>query len=258
MNELLDLALLAAKAAGAAILKHYEKYEITYKSDHSPLTSADLAANEVIFKILEKSNIPVCSEEQILDFKFRDFNSKFWLIDPLDGTKEFIAKNGQFCVCIALIEFGRPVLGVIYAPCTDEIFYSVGEGKVYKNGEQISTKPNSKNIISGNSSYSKRNELIATKFGLNIIKCGSAIKFCRLAEGGASVYARFCASCLWDTGAGEFLLEQSGGVMVSLNDFKPLNYAKSETKNDYFLALNSSQAPNLDEYLKFIKPLIKL
>lgn len=258
MNELLNIALQAAKAAGAAILKHYDNYDLTYKSDHSPLTSADLEANKAIFKILEKSNIPICSEEQILDFKFRDFNSKFWLIDPLDGTKEFIAKNGQFCVCISLIEFGRPVLGVIYAPCNDEIFYSAGDAKVYKNGKQISTKLSSKNIISGNSSYSKNSELIAAKFGLNTIKYGSAIKFCRLVEGGAEVYARFCDSCLWDTAAGDFLLEQSGGAMVSLSDFKPLNYAKQDLKNDYFLALNSLQVPNLDEYLKFIKPLIKL
>ena len=129
MKELLKSAIQAAFDAGNEIIKHYDSYDLKYKSDNSPLTSADIAANEAIFSNLQKTKIPICSEEQIL----QDTDiSTFWLVDPLDGTREFIQKNGQFCVCIALIQDFKPVLGVIFIPTKNEIFYTL-KGQIYKN-----------------------------------------------------------------------------------------------------------------------------
>lgn len=252
-NELLNIAILAAKEAGNAILSYYDSYDLTYKTDSSPLTSADLAANDIIFKHLEKTGILICSEEKILDYKYRDENSKFWLVDPLDGTKEFIRKNGQFCVCIALIEFSKPTLGVIYAPALDEIFYSDGGGKVYKNNSIIKTSLDGvNNIISGNFSHSEKINLFADKFDLKILRQGSAIKFCRLVEGMAGVYVRFCGSKIWDNAAGDFLLTQSGGISVSIDTKRQLSYSKMQLANDNFLSLNYFNIQNLDKFLKFI------
>ena len=254
MKEVMGIALLAAKAAGDAILKHYDNYDLTFKNDRSPLTSADLVANDAIFSYLEKTGIDICSEERILEYEKRDESSKFWLIDPLDGTKEFISKNGEFCVCIALIEFGRPVLGVIYIPFSNEMFYSSGNSKVYKNGFLISESLiQSNSLISGSHSYSQNTQAFADRFKFDIVKCGSAMKFCRLVEGKASIYPRFCNSSIWDIAAGDFLLSQSGGKVVSLKNHKELRYDNENLKNDYFLAVNKNLVPNLNSYLKFIQ-----
>lgn len=114
LNELLALATDAAKKANAAIMQNYDKFDVFVKADRSPLTNADLAANDAIMRTLEPSGIAICSEERVLDSKQRMSEERFWLIDPLDGTKEFIARNGEFCVCIALIEHGRPILAAMY------------------------------------------------------------------------------------------------------------------------------------------------
>jgi len=123
MSELLNLAIKAAISAGGEIMKFYssnsQALKVCLKDDSSPLTSADLAANEVILKELSKSGIKICSEESILQDSDKD---EFWLVDPLDGTKEFLARNGEFCVCIALIKEARPVLGVIFIPVSKELF----------------------------------------------------------------------------------------------------------------------------------------
>ena len=139
---MLNLARLAAISAGVQILRHYDDYEISYKSDNSPVTSADLSANEAILSTLSQSKIPICSEESLLSLDELVNLERFWLVDPLDGTKDFICKTGEFCVCIALIEHGRPILAVIYAPKFDEMYYSDGHG-LYggsaKNPTQISS-----------------------------------------------------------------------------------------------------------------------
>ena len=129
MSELLNLAIKAAISAGGEIMKFYssnsQALKVCPKDDSSPLTSADLAANEVILKELSKSGIKICSEESILQESDKD---EFWLVDPLDGTKEFLARNGEFCVCIALIKEARPVLGVIFIPVSKELFYADENG----------------------------------------------------------------------------------------------------------------------------------
>lgn len=256
LNNLHQVALKAAKAAGVAILNSYNKFEIQYKFDNSLLTTADLAANDAIYKILSKTQIPICSEESILEFDKRDENSTFWLIDPLDGTREFVSRSGEFCVCIALIYHSRPILGVIYSPINDEIFSSFQGSRIYKNGKIIDIN-NHNSLITGKSQHINNMDKFAKNFNLNIIEISSAIKFTYLAQGLAGVFVRLYGSSLWDTAAGDFLLYQSGGIMLSLKDLKPLNYAKKDTLNDNFIALSRSQKSNLNSYLNYINQIQK-
>lgn len=257
MNELLNLAVAAAKAAGKEILKHYDDYKLYKKDDNSPVTTADLAANEAIFKILEKSGIEICSEEQILPYEKRKNLENFWLIDPLDGTKDFIAKDGEFCVCIALIgKDGRPKIGVIYIPVTDEIFYA-GNGEIYKNGEILSPKSQTPNLFLfgkslGKSQNSTKRLEFAKHFGFEYEKMGSAIKFCKIAENSAASYARLGPSSLWDIAAGDMLVTQSGGVIIDLKTLKPPLYNGENLLNNPYLVLDRNTAKMADEMLKFI------
>ncbi|WP_236846042.1 3'(2'),5'-bisphosphate nucleotidase CysQ family protein [Campylobacter devanensis] len=269
LSKLHDIAISAALAAGEAILAVYDKFELSLKSDSSPLTTADLVANQAIFTHLQSTQIPICSEESILPFHMRNEDALFWLVDPLDGTKEFIARNGEFCVCIALIWHSRPILGVIYTPLSKEIYSSFAGAPVFRNFEKIGEyKENlqslnlvnntlnldSSNIlISGRSADMTQIENFAKEFNLNLATLGSAIKFSKLASQEVGVFIRFYGSHIWDTAAGDFLLHQSGGIMLSLSTLKPLNYAKKITLNDSFIALSRSQKSNLKRYLEYIK-----
>lgn len=252
LSNLHSIALRAAKAAGEAILSVYDNFELSFKFDSSPLTTADLAANDAIIKHLKQTQIPICSEESILPFEERDENSVFWLIDPLDGTKEFIKKSGQFCVCIALIKNGRPILGVIYSPLNNDIYSSYMGAGIFKNGEILHSVLQENLLIIGNSQNQEKIDKLANKFNLDILRVSSAIKFAYLVEGRASLFLRVYGSNLWDMAAGDFLLHQSGGIMLSLKDLKPLNYAKKDTLNDNFIALSRSQNSNLKRYLEYL------
>ncbi|NLK66603.1 MAG: 3'(2'),5'-bisphosphate nucleotidase CysQ [Campylobacteraceae bacterium] len=247
MKELLSLAKLAVSSASEVILKHYDDYTVVKKEDNSPLTSADIAANDKIFEILGKSGIEICSEERILD----NLGSLFWLVDPIDGTREFIKKNGEFCVCIALIKDGRPVLSVISIPVTGEVFYSSGNGEVYKNGSLLTTKKSPNLAFMGRSGNSKKRERINAHFNFEPKRLGSAIKFCRLAENEGAIYARFGDSSIWDNAAGDFLVEQSGGLMIDLKTReKPLYNQKILSNN--FICLDKNNAHLKDKILEFI------
>lgn len=269
LSKLHDIAISAALAAGEAILAVYDKFELSLKSDSSPLTTADLVANQAISTHLQSTQIPICSEESVLPFHMRNEDALFWLVDPLDGTKEFIARNGEFCVCIALIWHSRPILGVIYTPLSKEIYSSFAGAPVFRNFEKIreykenlqslnlannTLNLDSSNIlISGRSADMTQIENFAKEFDLNLVTLGSAIKFSKLASQEAGVFIRFYGSHIWDTAAGDFLLHQSGGIMLSLSTLKPLNYAKKITLNDSFIALSRSQKSNLKRYLEYIK-----
>lgn len=269
LSKLHDIAISAALAAGEAILAVYDKFELSLKSDSSPLTTADLVANQAIFTHLQSTQIPICSEESILPFHMRNEDTLFWLVDPLDGTKEFIARNGEFCVCIALIWHSRPILGVIYTPLSKEIYSSFAGVPVFRNFEQIGEyKENlqslnlvnntlnldgSNILISGRSADMTQIENFAKEFNLNLATLGSAIKFSKLASQEVGVFIRFYGSHIWDTAAGDFLLHQSGGIMLSLSTLQPLNYAKKITLNDSFIALSRSQKSNLKRYLEYVK-----
>ncbi len=253
LDELLALAEGAAKKANAAIMQNYDKFDVFVKADRSPLTNADLAANDVIMSTLEPSGIAICSEECVLDSKRRMSEERFWLIDPLDGTKEFIARNGEFCVCIALIEHGRPILATISIPISDDIYSSNGGG-VYKNGVLLARPASAPQIfMQGHYSRSAKYVQFAQKFGMQLMCKGSAIKFCILAEGGASAYARFSDCSLWDIAAGDFLLHQSGGAVVDLKTMKAPLYNGKSLINNHYVAVGANAVKNLSEMLEFAK-----
>ena len=253
LDKLLALAEDAAKKANAAIMQNYDKFDIFVKADRSPLTNADLAANDVIMRTLEPSGIAICSEECVLDSKRRMNKERFWLIDPLDGTKEFIARNGEFCVCIALIERGRPILSAIGVPVSGDIYSSNGGG-VYKNGALLARPASAPQIfMHGRHSKSEKYPQFAQKFKMQLVRKGSAIKFCILAEGGASAYARFSDCSLWDIAAGDFLLHQSGGAVIDLKTMKAPLYNGKSLINNHYLAVCANTIKFLPEMLEFAK-----
>ncbi|MCD8212902.1 MAG: 3'(2'),5'-bisphosphate nucleotidase CysQ [Campylobacter sp.] len=261
-DDLLNLAKLAVVTAGEQIKKHYENFTLTLKSDRSPLTSADLAANDAIFKILKQSGMPICSEEQILEYDEDKALESFWLVDPLDGTKEFIAKNGEFCVCIALIQDERPCLGAIFIPHTNELFYADKNG-AFKEilgayGEILGktnlneNRQNGKNyILLSHRRKSLTAKFIASRLSLNHAKIGSAIKFCRLAEGSGGVYVRFSPSSLWDNAAGDAIVSFSGGAVINTATRLPHKYDLKSLKNPHFIALSR-------ENLDLLEPILTL
>lgn len=256
MKELLNLAVHAAKRAGKKILKHYEDYETHIKNDKSPITTADIAANDAIMQILSQSRIPICSEEAILEYEIRREAEMFWLVDPLDGTREFIAKNGEFCVCIALISNGKPIISAIHIPTTDETFYARKNDSVYKNGKilvQPNSSKDSSNFIMGRIGHSKKREFLANKYNYNIIRIGSAIKFCRMVELRGGVYLRLGDSSLWDIAAGDLLLTQSGGIIIDLATKRPPRYDGKNLINNHFLALSKDNIDKLDPILEYLK-----
>lgn len=255
LNELENLSVMAinaAKSANSVIMQNYSKFEVFIKPDKSPVTSADLAANEIITKHLQHTDIPICSEESILDESVRVNANRFWLIDPLDGTREFIAQNGEFCVCIALIEDGVPILGVIGVPVSGDIFCGFG-GKVFKNGVEFESFEAKKIALAGRMSKSKRNTAISNTLNLELLQVGSAIKFTLIASGMAGVYARFRPSSLWDIAAGDALVRNSGGMVIDLQTAsEPLYNGKSLLNND-LLILHRDFIGKKDEILEVLE-----
>ncbi len=243
-GALVNLACEAARAGALAIKSEYKKIvDFSIKTDGSPVSEADLASNKAIISVLKTSDIAVISEE--LPPAKTEPNEPFWLVDPLDGTKEFLAKNGEFCVCIALIKNGAPVLGAI-AYIDDGTLPS----SFFTNS--VATLNQTK-LISGNSSHNERVEAFAREFDLKIIRRGSALKFLSLASGEAGVYLRLEGSSLWDIAAGDAILRASGGVAISLNTLKPLVYEPNKSlRCDHFLALSASEMKNKNRYLEFI------
>ena len=238
-----------AKKAGEKILDIYENEDfsktIDFKSDDSPLTIADKAAHIIIAGALEEltPEIPVMSEEgrEILFEERKDWK-KFWCVDPLDGTKEFIKKNGQFTVNIALIENGYPTLGVIYTPVTDTTYYGDSNGAFMIVGsEKTPIKVNNKAdnriaVKSASHSTSSDDELLAKYKANDAISVGSSLKFCMVACGKADIYYRHGPTMEWDTAAGQAVLEASGGTVSTLED-KRFFYNKEVLRNNSFLCL---------------------
>ncbi len=214
-----------AEKAGQEILTYYdEKIEVSAKEDNSPLTKADLAAHHIITDALKKLDpqTPVISEESgVPEYEVRKAWKKFWLVDPLDGTKEFIKKNGEFTVNIALIEDGIPVLGVVYAPAKKLMYFGekeMGSFKRDENGQelQIFSDPADKSqplsIIESRSHGSPALEAYLEKEGITIkerIKSGSSLKICLVAEGKADIYPRMGPTMEWDVAAGDAVFRYS-------------------------------------------------
>lgn len=237
-----------AQQAGEAILEYYEdEVEVMHKDDDSPLTKADLAAHHIIVDSLKKidPDIPVISEESgIPDYVDRKDWTTFWIVDPLDGTKEFIKKNGEFTVNIALIDSGKPVLGVVYVPDKKTTYYATREGGAFKqigDGKArriYSEASNANNSLTAVQSRSHGSDSLINQLkekGLQVTKtipAGSSIKFCLVAEGKADIYPRMGPTMEWDVAAGDCVYRYSAreGVHPS-----PLTYNKPDLKNSGFL-----------------------
>ena len=251
LPELLELA----RAAGAAIINVYEaSADVVYskKDDDSPLTAADQAANKVICDGLEQleEKYPIISEEnKQLDYSERKGYSRFWLVDPLDGTKEFIKRNGEFTVNIALVENGSPILGVVYAPILDEMYWAVkGEGAfLEKNGtsSKLSALTFEKSdeglgMICSRSHLNTETEAFINQYtNPELVSKGSSLKFLMIANQQAHIYPRIAPTMEWDTGAAQIVLEEAGGKVVHFETGEPLKYNKENLLNPYFVAHGS-------------------
>jgi 3'(2'), 5'-bisphosphate nucleotidase len=243
-----DALIDAAYVAGAAILEIYASdFATTRKTDSSPVTAADVAAEKRILAALKAyaPDIPVIAEEQAAaDGLPPSIGRRFFLVDPLDGTKEFIARNGEFTVNIALIEDGKPVLGVVYLPVLDEMYAGHGALAIRRRGRgtpetiQARTLPAAGATMTISRSHAAREVVKAEMLGEHVagtMVAGSSLKFCRIAEGAADLYPRFGPTMEWDTAAGHAVLLAAGGSVTAL-DGVSLAYGKPGFRNPHFIA----------------------
>ncbi len=244
-NIELENAKRAAVAAGFEIMKVYENHEnleISYKDDDMPLTIADRRSNDLIVSMLRREfpKYAILSEEE-KDNRGRLLNDYCFVIDPLDGTKEFIKRNGQFTVNIALSYKGKSVMDVIYVPVTQELYYaSEGDGAYIKYGDgsikklhvsEITDKSNIRVVMSRSHSCHEMDELIK-KYGFkNLISMGSSLKGCLIAEGKAELYYRYNPTMEWDTAAMQCIVEEAGGIFKQMDDTE-MRYNRNHSLND--------------------------
>ena len=251
MENLLTIARKAALKAGKAIMEVYATpFEVYTKDDDSPVTQADLRASHIIKETLAPTGLPFVSEEDLPPD--RSTFERYWLVDPLDGTAEFVKRNGEFTVNIALIDNKRPVLGVIYAPVMETLWYNDND-KVYKDTGHgtsaclLSRVPQSHvsrpfTVLVSRSHRTQEVDDYINKVlrpshpDLVIDTQGSSLKFARLAEGTADVYVCYSKTKEWDTAAAEAILCASGGKVLRISDGKPLEYSKMEYPNPPFVA----------------------
>jgi 3'(2'), 5'-bisphosphate nucleotidase len=251
MQNLIPSLITLSKKAGGKILRIYDtKFDTQEKEDKSPLTAADMASHKTICDGLQEltPNIPVLSEESAaIPYKTRKSWDQYWLVDPLDGTKEFIKRNGEFTVNIALIQNNVPVMGVVYVPVTDICYYAsrgAGAFKQEADGKtvQIFTRETQDNefIIAGSRSHgSEQQEKFLQSLGTNVemIAIGSSLKICLVAEGTVDIYPRFGLTSEWDTAAAHSIALEAGAQVVD-TDFNPLLYnTKDSLLNPFFLVI---------------------
>lgn len=257
-RALLDQIIGIARNAGEKILDVYQRdegFNTEIKDDNSPVTEADLAAHNVIYPALTAvdTSIPVLSEEsEIPDYDTRSRWSRYWIIDPLDGTKEFIKRNGEFTVNIALIENGVPILGVVYVPVLNIVYAGTRDLGAIKITESDETQIKCRTIDSlgdtplavvasrshGSEAVEKCVEKLEKQFGaVDRKSMGSSLKLCLVAEGAADIYPRLAPTSEWDTAAAQAVVEAAGGIVVD-SDLKVLRYnTKSDILNPYFYVL---------------------
>jgi len=252
---LLDAAQAAAFEAGKAIMQIYssEDFGEEVKADHSPVTTADKAAHEVIIQMLAGTGLPILSEEgSDIPFSERAAWQRFWLVDPLDGTKEFIKRNGEFTVNIALIENGKPVMGVIYSPCLELMYAGLPETgiiKIEKNRQTIiPSKPQYTNfeallekdcvtIVASRSHSSEETTLFIKQFkNVKEELSGSSLKFMALVEGKADIYPRLSPTMEWDTAAAHAILSIANIGVYQTDLQSQLSYNKPLLTNPFFVA----------------------
>lgn len=261
MNKLLKTAISASLKAGKEILKIYNTdFEVEFKTDESPLTLADKNANEIIMSFLSKTEIPVLSEEgREIFYEERKHWSKLWIVDPLDGTKEFVKRNDEFTVNIALIKHQIPIMGVVYAPVLDVLYFGTEGVGAFKVNNASEKSDNIEEIfkhalmmpLNITKSYYA---VVASRSHLNvettnfiedlkkehnqikIVSKGSSLKICMVAEGLADIYPRFSPTCEWDTAAGHAVVRSSGGRIVQAESIEnEIIYNKQNILNPSFI-----------------------
>jgi 3'(2'), 5'-bisphosphate nucleotidase len=256
VSALAEAAIALAREAGAAILAVYaEDFDVQHKSDRSPLTAADQAAHELLVAGLpaRAEALPVLSEEaERTPWEVRRAWSRYWLVDPLDGTREFVKRNGEFTVNIALIDDHQPVLGVVFAPALDYlVFAERGRGAWLRaaNGQDIRLQTRCPaevplRVVASRSHLDDRTAALLVRLGEHERHgLGSSLKFCRIAEGRIDVYPRFGPTCEWDTAAAQCVLEEAGGAVIDTRG-QPLRYNFGESLlNPDFLALGDLRLP---------------
>lgn len=245
---IIDTMLKAAIAAAEVILDVYSRpLTAESKADGSPVTEADGRAEAVILELLAPLGIPVLGEESVAAGNIPELGQRFFVVDPLDGTKEFLKRNGEFTVNIALTEAGRPVSGVVLAPVTGDIFWTTESGAMagrvvdgaVTGARRISVDhaPPLRIVASRSHGHAALAALCDTMNVAEDVSVGSSLKFCLLAEGKAQLYPRFTPTSEWDTAAGQAVLEAAGGVVLNL-DGTPLSCGHPERKflNGFFVA----------------------
>ena len=260
LTELLHHSITASLEAGKVILDiyHSDDFEIELKGDNSPLTKADIASHNVIMSHLKATNIPVLSEEgKAIPYNDRKDWNQLWIVDPIDGTKEFIKRNGEFTVNIALIENQITTLGVIFVPVSGELYFSTKEMGSYKvsvnlndytidtfieHSEKLPMQREDKTftVVASRSHMSKETEDYVSemreKHGeVHLISKGSSLKLCMVAEGLADCYPRFAPTMEWDTAAGQAICEHAGFEVIDWETKKPMLYNREELLNHWFL-----------------------
>ena len=261
MNDNLNIAIKASLKAGEAIMEIYDSvFEIEYKDDKSPLTEADKKSNDIINGFLKPTGIPIISEEnKQIEYSKRKNWKQYWIVDPVDGTKEFIKRNGEFTVNIALVEKGTPLFGVIYVPASKTLYFGeVRHKKAYKasldlHDQSIEEVLNVTNTLKPKDQTSNKMQVVGSRSHMNqdtldfvetlkakgheveIVSKGSSLKFCLVAEGKADVYPRFAPTMEWDTAAGQAICNAVGVNVISQETQGPLLYNKENLLNPWFL-----------------------
>ena len=239
-----------AKKAGEEVLNIYNKdFEVEYKNDKSPLTLADKTSHNVIVKGFKKYNLPILSEEgKNIPYEERREWELFWMIDPLDGTKEFVKKNGEFTINIALIYKNEPVFGVVYTPVLDWIYFNDNKNAYKIENDKIIKLPikrdDDKFIIVASRSHlneetKKFIDNIKTDKEKEFISIGSSLKLCLVAEGKADIYPRLAPTMEWDTAAADAVVRKAGKRVCQFDNELSLQYNKENLLNPHFIVLNN-------------------
>ena len=252
VKELLDEVKKIAIDAGDGIMSIYtneELFNVEIKSDDSPLTAADKLSNDIICKGLKEmdTQFPLISEEnKEIEYEERSHFETYWLIDPLDGTKEFIKRNGEFTVNIALIQNGRTIMGVVYAPVLEEMYWASKDGGAFmeKKGmvtqiasNRISLSDSNLRIVCSRSHLNEETQAFINQFdNPQKVAKGSSLKFLIIARGDADIYPRLGPTMEWDTAAAQIILEEAGGSVINEVDKQSLNYNKESLRNPNFIA----------------------
>lgn len=258
--RLLDDIAEAARAAGGAILEIVRRgFDVETKNDESPVTEADHAAELIILAALARAapGVPVVAEEEVAAGRIPVLGDTYFLVDPLDGTKEFVRGGNDYTVNIGLVERGLPKLGVVYVPATGQLYAGTAEGGAWTDegtgrtpirtrarGEEMVAVASKSHLNQATIDY--LNEAVGT---CGYVGVGSSLKFCILAEGKADIYPRASPTSEWDTAAGHAILLAAGGL-VDGPDGNPLRYGKNAFLNRAFVATSGWKAPKLDRFLE--------